>query len=278
MNTLSLFDGISCGQLALKRTNINVENYFASEIDEYAIKVTMNNFPKTIQLNDVCKLNVKNLPKIDILIGGSPCQSFSKVGDGSGFDGKSKLFFEFVRILKEIKPTWFLLENVEMKKEWEDVITKELGVKPIKINSKLLSAQNRPRVYWTNIKGITQPIDKKIIILDILEQLNFSSIYPKYLDNEFCGRKRKDLVKDCTGKASCLTASMYKGQISSFCKNDKGEIHKYTPLECERLQTLPDNYTDCISNTQRFKSIGNGWTVDVIAHILSHIPGARFKD
>ena len=134
MNVLSLFDGISTGQQALKELGIEINHYFSSEIKEYAIKVTQKNFPNTIQIGDVTKLNTSNLPKIDLLIGGSPCQSFSNAGDGTGFNGKSKLFFEFVRILKEVKPKYFLLENVKMRKEWEEIITKELGVEPIHIN------------------------------------------------------------------------------------------------------------------------------------------------
>jgi len=276
LNVLSLFDGMSCGQMALKKANLKINKYFASEIDKYAIQVTQKNHPNTIQLGDITKLKANNLPKIDLLIGGSPCQSFSRVGDGKGFDGKSKLFFEFVRILKEVNPKFFLLENVLMKKEWEDVITKELGVKPIKINSSLLSAQNRPRIYWTNIQNINIPDDKRIIIKDILEEnASFSESYPNYLDLEFCRKKRKDMVQEESKKASCLTASMYKGQVSSFCKDSQGRIHKYSPIECERLQTLPDNYSDCVSNTQRFKMLGNGWTIDVISHILSHIPLAE---
>jgi len=275
---LSLFDGMSCGQVALKRAGIKIDKYFASEIDKYAIQVTQKNHPNTIQLGSVTEIDGNKLPKIDLLIGGSPCQSFSRVGDGSGFDGKSKLFFEFVRILKETKPKFFLLENVEMKKEWEDIITKEMGVKPIKINSSFLSAQNRPRIYWTNIPNITIPKDKGLLIQDILENnALFSKEYPNYLDLEFCGRKRKDMVQDKTKKASCLTASMYKGQVSSFCKDSQGRVHKYTPIECERLQTLPDNYSDCVSNTQRFKMLGNGWTVDVISHIFSFIPRLEEK-
>ena len=267
MNVLSLFDGMSCGQIALDRLNIKVDNYFASEIDKYAIQVTQDNYPKTKQIGSVLDVKGINLPKIDLLYGGSPCQSFSRVGDGSGFDGKSKLFWEFVRVLKETKPKYFLLENVVMKKEWEQVITDALGVKPIAINSKLISAQNRPRIFWTNIPNIEQPLDLGLNIKDVINT-NFSEDYPNYLNLEFGGKKRKDLVKLHTKKASCLTASMYKGQISSFCKNEEGSIYKYTPNDCEVLQTVPKDYTKIVSNTQRYKMLGNGWTVDVIAHIF----------
>ena len=152
MNVLSLFDGMSCGQIALNKSGIKYNNYYASEIDKYAIKVTQHNYPNTIQLGDITKIKGSDLPKIDLLIGGSPCQSFSNAGRGTGFDGKSGLFWEYVRILKEVQPTYFLLENVKMKKEWQDVISETLGVQPIEINSKFFVPQNRPRLFWTNIK------------------------------------------------------------------------------------------------------------------------------
>ena len=211
------------------------------------------------------------MPKIDLLFGGSPCQSFSRVGDGSGFDGKSKLFWEYVRVLKEVNPTYFLLENVMMKKEWENVITEHLGVKPIAINSRLVSAQNRPRLFWTNIPNISQPNDLGLFIKDIISP-KFSSQYPNYLDLKFGEKKRKDLVQLYTKKALCLTATMYKGIICCFCKNEDGQIYKYTPEDCELLQTVPVGYTNYVSNTQRYKMLGNGWTVDVISHIFKHIP------
>jgi site-specific DNA-cytosine methylase len=272
INVLSLFDGISCGQVALKRAGIEVDNYYASEIDEYAIKITQKNFPNTIQLGSVIDIKSESLPKIDLLIGGSPCQSFSRIGNGLGFDGKSKLFFEYVRVLREVKPQWFILENVEMKKEWENVITNTLGVKPIKINSSLFSAQNRPRVFWTNIEIKELPKECTLNIKNILLNLqDFKKEYPNYLNLNFCKKKRLDRVKNFNQKASCLTASMYKGQVSSFCKDDLNRVHKYSPIECERLQTLPDNYTKGISDTRRFQCLGNGWTVDVIAHILTKL-------
>jgi site-specific DNA-cytosine methylase len=270
MNVLSLFDGMSCGQIALDKLGIKVDNYFASEIDKYAIRVTQKNYPNTIQIGSVVDVKAENLPNIDLLYGGSPCQSFSKQGDGSGFDGKSKLFYEFVRLLKEVNPTYFLLENVVMKNEWKDIITESLGVSPIAINSKLISAQNRPRLYWTNIPNVKEPEDLNIFIKDVINTV-FSSEYPNYLDLEYCGRKRKSLVSNYNKKANCLTASMYKGQISSYCKNDNDEIYKYTPEDCEVLQTVPVGYTKSVSNTQRFKMLGNGWTVDVIAHIFKNI-------
>ena len=175
MNVLSLFDGMSCGQLAINRNNIKYDNYYACEIDEYAIKVTMNNFPNTIQLGDVCSLDTTSLPQIDLLIGGSPCQSFSRAGDGTGFDGKSGLFYEYVRILKETKPKYFLLENVIMKKEWEDVITEILGVEPIEISSSKFVPQARRRLYWTNIPGVIQPEQVNYNISDYIDGDGFPS-------------------------------------------------------------------------------------------------------
>lgn len=155
INVLSLFDGISCGQVALERAGIKVNNYFASEIDKHAIKVTQSNYPNTIQIGDVTKVKGADLPKIDLLIGGSPCQGFSFAGKQLNFnDIRSKLFFEFVRLLEETKPKYFLLENVKMKKEYQNIITEYLEVEPITINSNLLSAQNRTRYYWTNIPNI----------------------------------------------------------------------------------------------------------------------------
>jgi DNA-cytosine methyltransferase len=171
MNVLSLFDGMSCGQIALNKVGIKYENYYSSEIDKDAIKVTQHNYPNTIQVGDVTKLSASNLPKIDLLIGGSPCQGFSFAGKQLNFeDPRSKLFFEFVRLKNELQPKYFLLENVRMKKSSEDVITQYLGVNPILINSQLVSGQHRRRLYWTNIPGIELPEDKGIELKDILDK------------------------------------------------------------------------------------------------------------
>lgn len=175
MNVLSLFDGMSCGQIALNKVGIKYDNYFASEIDKHAIQVTQNNYPNTKQIGSVLNLKGLDLPKIDLLFGGSPCQSFSSFGNGDGFNGKSGLFWEFVRLLNEVKPTYFLLENVNMKKEWQNIISKELGVEPISFNSNLVSAQNRDRLYWTNIK-FELPKDKNILFKDVLENLPFREV------------------------------------------------------------------------------------------------------
>ena len=170
INVLSLFDGMSCGRIALDKLGIEVDNYFASEIDKYAIQVAKANYPNTIHIGDVTKVRAEDLPKIDLLIGGSPCQGFSFAGKGLNFeDPRSKLFFEFVRLVRECKPEYFFLENVKMKKEHQAVISEQLGVQPIEINSSLVSAQNRKRLYWTNIPNVKQPEDKGILLKDILE-------------------------------------------------------------------------------------------------------------
>lgn len=309
INVLSLFDGISCGQVALQRANIPVATYFASEIDKYAIKITQKNFPKTIQLGDITKLKYKNgifyndkdywdVGQIDLLLGGSPCQGFSFAGKQLNFDDpRSKLFFEYVRLLKELNPKYFLLENVRMKKEYQDVISKELEVEPILINSALISAHDRKRIYWTNIQGITQPEDKHIYLKDILENgitdrkksycIDANYFKGGNLEQYFKKHRRQlifdkscvigkltnyqgDRIFDTNCKGSSLSAQG-GNQAGGSCNLiiDQNQIRKLTPIECERLQTLPDNYTEGISDSQRYKCLGNGWTVDVIAHILS---------
>ena len=274
INVLSLFDGMSCGRIALERAGIKVNNYFASEIDEIAIRVAQKNYPETKQLGDVSKINAKDLPKIDLFIGGSPCQSFSSFGNGSGFDGKSGLFWEYVRVLNEIRQSnpnvLFMLENVNMKKEWRDIISKELGVEPIAFNSNLVSAQNRDRLYWTNIK-FELPKDKNILFSDILENLPFREI-PKCFYKNWGDKMRIDKglnwVKN--DKANCLTTkNCHTNQY--LLNEDKTLCRLLTANEFEKLQTVPLNYTDSVSNTERFKMLGNGWTVDVIAHIFNGI-------
>lgn len=309
MNVLSLFDGMSCGQVALERAGINVDNYFASEIDKYAMQVTINNYPNTQHIGDVTKINTKDLPKIDLLIGGSPCQGFSFAGKQLNFeDPRSKLFFEFVKILNELRTknpdTRFLLENVVMKQEYQDVITEHLGVKPIKINSNLVSAQNRKRLYWTNIENITQPEDKGILLKDILhvgvdKKYFYSERAISYLDRNKINKRFANYSDN--EKANCLTAvfskslpyNVYVDVPKSYCLTsnygnmacinynrgqgqivfDNNTIRRLTPIECERLQTVKDNYTSGVSDTQRYKMLGNGWTVDVIAHIFEGLRG-----
>lgn len=435
LNVLSLFDGMSCGQQALKRAGFEVDNYFASEIDKYAIQVTMANFPNTIQLGSVVDVDGYSLPKIDILIGGSPCQSFSFAGkrkgmatkdeqeiltlehylqlksEGFEFEGQSYLFWEYMRLLNEVKPKYFLLENVMMGEKWEKVLSKAIGVKPIMINSSLVSAQNRQRLYWTNIglepsglfgdleSIIQQPKDKGILLKDILEsdvdeKYFLSEKAIKYVTDEnrmkkrftqnameankslthcaknqtnFCGdyvvvhnmmpRSSKSgkggsgHLNGSDGRTYCLdtgstnaieiikgarmtgrdpenpksrkpcsnTEQMIEerldnksgtlttvqkdnlvifgcdyrtdeglrirengksGTLAARARNDEScgqlasidrNIRRLTPIECERLQTVEDNYTNHVSDSQRYKMLGNGWTVDVIVHILNYM-------
>ena len=270
MNVLSLFDGMSAGQIALNRVGIKYDKYFASEIDKFAIQVTQHNYPETIQIGDVTQVKGSELPQIDLIIGGSPCQGFSFAGKQLNFDDpRSALFFEFVRLIEECKPKYFLLENVVMKKEYEDVITQHMGVEPILINSNLVSAQNRRRLYWTNIPNIKQPEDLNIKMSDIL--LSGQHIMVS---------KQKKEHKPGGEKSSTLLARDYKGfgnqQMSGVMDNNN--IRMLTPIEYERLQNVPDNYSSSVSNTQRYKMLGNGWTVDVIAHIFKNIPQDMLVD
>ena len=363
MNVLSLFDGMSCGQQALERAGIKVDNYFASEIDKYAIQIVEKNYPKTKHLGDVTQISKHKFPKIDLLIGGSPCQSFSYAGNGLAFDDpRGKLFFEYIKIKDLLKPKYFLLENVKMKQEYVDIISKYLGVEPIQINSSLVSAQNRKRLYWTNIPNVTQPEDKGIQLKDVLECGCVDREKSYCLDaNYFKGgslkmyfeKSRRQLVFDCLqvgeadikghdiikrvyskeGKAPSLTtmqgghrepkvycsagavtgrridknnirkdeqlelpivqclevngkqqsrslstvtkdtvvSPLPKGRYPDAYGEHQHSWRKLTPLECERLQTVKDNYTEGVSNSQRYKMLGNGWTIDVIAHILKNI-------
>lgn len=365
MNILSLFDGMSCGQIALNRAGIKYDNYYASEIDKYAIKVTQANYPNTIQLGSV--IGLQPPVDIDLLIGGSPCQGFSFAGKQLAFDDlRSKLFFEWVRVWQESKPKWWLLENVKMKKEHENVISSILKTRPYRFNSAWVSAQNRERLYWTNIPVFSKPENKGVVLKDILETNevdeshyasdaviermnkkvysspkimpdktgtlnaknnsgqwsldsgttfvfndishntkstifaggieqgrrlndgktlaeNFSIGYRVWDDNgKFPAIRTADMGKILSsGKCNTLTPDAY---IASGARNrdENGNavltsmhdrrIRKLTPIECERLQTVPDNYTNHVSSTQRYKMLGNGWTVDIIVHFFKHIP------
>jgi DNA (cytosine-5)-methyltransferase 3A len=270
MNVLSLFDGMSCGQIALNRLGIKYDKYFASEIDKYAIQVTQHNYPETIQIGDILDVKGSDLPKIDIMFGGSPCQGFSFAGKRLNFDDpRSKLFFEFVRLKEELKPKYFLLENVIMKKEHEDVITEHMGVKPIEIVSTKFVPQARRRLYWTNIPNINQPEQINYNVNDFIDEPGFPSS---------CGVDRVFKKKKVF---NTLTATYWKGIRGSgrpavstkegFLDDDRTAHRMLTPNECERLQTVPLDYTKCVSKTQRYKMLGNGWTVDVIAHIFKNI-------
>lgn len=373
INCLSLFDGISCARLALERAGIKVGKYYASEIDKNAIKVSKHNWPDIVHLGSVTDVKAEELDTIDLLAGGSPCQSFSFCGkrngmstvdkqevltlehylqlksDGYKFDGQSYLFWEYVRLLKEVKPKYFLLENVRMTKKWQDVISGVLGVEPLLINSSKLSAQNRWRNYWVNLPNVTQPEDKGIMLKDIIKQdydgiwvwprgenkggvqgykgkspsLTTSSWEHNFLI--YNGEAQRTRYKDeggskqvietrKDGKANALLTGTAKSLLSvksdelkvegyinnnsqgnrvystegkSCCLNassggaagngnalilDKEKVRKFTPEEAEKLQTVPVGYTSCISDHQRYRCLGNGWTVDVIAHILSFLP------
>jgi DNA (cytosine-5)-methyltransferase 3A len=276
MNVLSLFDGISCGQVALERAGIEVNKYFASEIDKHAIKVTQSNYPNTIQIGDVTKVKGAELPKIDLLIGGSPCQGFSFAGAGLNFeDERSKLFFEFVRLIKEVKPKYWLLENVNMKHEWQDVISEYLGVKPKKLNSKLTSSQNRVRLYWTNFQ-ITEPTDKKLVIGDLVgAEVENRYDKPIVLRNIYPKKGQNGNIYSLEGKSKTLSAGVgIKGNgIGSSnapkidWENEQG-WRRLTARECEMLQNLPNGYCKEISDTQAYKACGNGWEVGMIEHIF----------
>ena len=305
MRVLSLFDGIACGRLALERAGIKIDSYDAYEIEPNAIKAATTNFPDIVEHGDVTKENfVKYKGKIDLVIGGSPCQGFSSAGKQLNFnDPRSKLFFEYVRVIKECQPKYFLLENVVMKKEWQDIISSYLGVQPIEINFSLVSAQNRKRLYWTNIPNISQPVDKGIELKDILEDVSFehpAAIRGRNIDLNkatIVGRRlnqnghredynKKIPITQClevratnTNKSNCLTTIDKDNVLTPLpigrypdAFNKKLPFRYYTTKEMCRLQTLPDNYLDMIPNTAARKALGNGWTVDVIAHILRNIP------
>lgn len=281
MNVLSLFDGISAGQLALKKANVKVDNYYSSEVDSFAISIANKNFPNTIQLGDVTKWRDWDIDfsKIDLVIGGSPCQGFSFAGKQLNFqDDRSKLFFEYVDILNCVKSSnpkvKFLLENVRMKQEYQDVISKFLNVGPIAINSSLVSAQNRLRYYWSNIENIEQPEDRDLKLKDVLVdnpiQKHFlSDKAVDYMSRLRNGKPRWEYHKNpLEGKAACLTANMYKGVPYGVIKENG---RKLTEIECERLQTFPDNYTEGVSSSQRYKALGNSWTVEVVSHIFKNL-------
>jgi len=271
INVLSLFDGISCGQIALERAGLEVDNYFASEIDKFALQVAKHNYPNTKHLGDVMQVKGSELPKINLLIEGSPCQGFSFAGKQLNFkDPRSKLFFEFVRLLKETKPKYFLLENVKMKKEYQDVISQHLGITPVEINSSSFSMQNRRRLYWTNIPILQfdnvskDCFDGYLYRLGhgyIKDEIKFFKKYPALAAQSPATKYRivLDLQKANDALKSNSLNLLRRGSILT---------RSATPEECEKFQTLPDGYTATLKKGQRYKCIGNGWTVDVIAHIF----------
>lgn len=301
MNVISCFDGMACGRLALQRAGIKVTSYHAFEIDKHAIKIATKNHSDIVSLGDITKWreHVDKIPVPDLILAGSPCQGFSNAGTRLNFDDpRSKLFFVFVDILnyyRSINPdVKFLLENVRMKQEWQDIISEHVGAKPVLINSALVSAQNRNRLYWSNFT-ITQPEDKEIYLKDIvlsdacpvvpsyphklncvvdLQALIHSPQALEYMNRQVSGGRTHwdfDHHSDIRNtKSAAVVANFFKGVPYNVMK-DWDCIRKFHPIECERLQTLPDNYTEGVSDTQRYKMIGNGWTVDVISHILKEI-------
>lgn len=311
MIVVSDFDGCSIGMLALKQLDFKIDKYYATEIEKQSIEVSNAHHPEIIRQGDIKETKITG--HVDLMLSGSPCQGFSKAGNQLNFNHpQSKLFFEWVRKLKEAKKinpnVLFLLENVRMKQEWQDVISNIVGVKPININSNLVSGQRRERLYWTNIPGITQPEDRNIMLSDILQGGEVDRDKSYCLDANYfkgtnarqylCKSRRqivwvipegtkKGYVEVTNGqcidltfiksktrrgrlmleKSNCLTAT-----VGKYCKVTKDWFRMLTPVECERLQTLPDNYTEGVSKSARYKMLGNGWTLEVIKHILSFIP------
>lgn len=291
MKVLSLFDGIACGYEALKRAGINVDRYVAYEIDKYAIAIAKENHPDIEEMGDVVNADFTKYEGFDLLIGGSPCQDLSNYkydrGDVKGLEGeKSNLFYYYVKALRIIKPKYFLLENVaSMEEKWKNVISEEVGVEPIMINSDLMSAQLRKRYYWTNIPDIEQPEDKGLYIKDIVVPAN--DVPDKYWYHRPFTYNGDDKKVQATLLGSGLMRNMRECyNLNSKCNTllcdgdggnrqkkiyQDGRCRKLMPIEYERLQTLPDGYTDCVADSHRYTAIGNSWTCDVIAYIFKHM-------
>lgn len=284
MKVLSLFDGISCGMVALERAGIQVDKYVAYEIDENAIKISQKNYPQIEHCGDVTTADFAQYKDFDLLIGGSPCQDLCRMGSRKGLKGKkSGLFWEYVRALRESKPKWFLLENnALMTQSDKETITEVLGVQPFLINSADFSAQNRKRLYWTNIP-IMMWAQNNLTLGDIVQpakekaEFDVTDRVEKYLSPAYAGRKTSKTIhngiKSLNKKAN--TIGCYCGLLGSNTNLILYQDERYyiaTPVEVERLQTLPDNYTEGVGKSARYFASGNGWTVDVIAHILKGIP------
>lgn len=279
MNVLSLFDGISCGMIALERAGIKVDRYVAYEIDEDAIRVSNNNYPLIEHKGDVFAAEYTE-GEFDLLIGGSPCTHWS-IARASRHDRETtacgigwELFSQYVRALREVKPKYFLYENnYSMSQEIKEQITKELEVNPIYINSSLVSAQDRKRLYWTNIPNVVQPMDKGIMFKDILEDVPFRELKP-FMFGYWGNQRRIDKCSTINRKKAftCTTSKTHPTQY--YLNEDKTMMRNLTITEYERLQTLPDGYTKGVKETSRYKCVGNGWTVDVIAHIFEGLKGA----
>ena len=300
-NVLSLFDGLACGYQALKEAGVSLGNYYASEIDKYAISVAMKNHPDIIELGDVTKWREWNIDwgSIDLLIGGSPCQGFSNAGQKLNFeDPRSKLIFCFFDILNHIRSVnpdvKFLLETVRMKKDWKAVIDEKMGVGGVRINSNLFSAQNRDRIYWTNLKIGELPASNELTLPDILEE-GADENDKLYLSKKHLAGFRRSYTwrpSQRTGKSRPIMATYFRRPPISpyFPHNNSNADDKFSeyrmlsPVECERLQTLPDGYTafgadgEIISNTQRYKMLGNGWTVAVIKFLFSELAAGQLNE
>jgi DNA (cytosine-5)-methyltransferase 3A len=257
LKVLSLFDGVACARLALHNLGIPVARYVASEIDPNAIKVAKANWPDIEHVGDVCKVNAKE-GEYTLLCAGSPCQGFSLAGKKLNFeDPRSKLFFEFVRILNECKPKYFFLENNKMKKEHEAIITEILGVAPIKVDASLLSAQHRERLYWTNIPNATVPQDKGIMLSSIVGAYEGIWVYPRGFN--------EGGVQSYKGKCPTITISSWE---HNFFLMVNGQKVAFGPETVEQIQGLPIGYTATVSKSQRFKRVGNGWSIPVIEHLF----------
>jgi len=288
MRVLSLFDGISCAMVALQKRNIPIESYKASEVDPYAIQISTRNHPLIVQLGDVKDIVPDTIGPIDLLIGGSPCQDLSIAKrNRNGLNGdRSSLFYEYVRLLRALNPRWFILENVaSMTKHDRDIISNVMGVQPILIDACNESAQSRRRLFWTNIPNITQPADMNIKLKDILETTVLpvyyvQNTYTETSPNSHCighignTNGQANRVYNTEGKSATLSANGggLGAKTGLYKVNNGVQIRRLTPIECERLQGLQDNYTSGVSDTQRYKCLGNAFNADVIAHILSFIP------
>ena len=268
MNILSLFDGISCARVALDVASISVNKYYACEIEKNAMKVSKKNYPDIISLGSVIDFNKDMIKEpIDLLIGGSPCQDLSIAKkERKGLEGdRSSLFFEYVRIKNEMKPKYFILENVaSMRKEDRDIISGIMGVEPVMFNASLVSAQTRKRYFWTNIQ-FDLPEDRGILLKDILQA-------DADVDERMVNKEGKAYVLTASYAGACEKNSVEKKQRTMVKFNETAHIRKLTPIECERLQSLPDDYTNRIAKTNRYKCLGNAFNVEVVAHILKSIP------
>lgn len=278
INVLSLFDGMGCLQLVLKILGIKVDKYYASEINPKSIIVAKRNFPNTIQLGDVTKIKGSELPKIFLIAAGSPCQGLSRANTKRKNlkDSRSSLFFQFVRLIQEVKPKYFFLENVKMNQESQDIISKILGVQPIRINNKLVSRQARDRLYWTNIPGIAQPEDRGIKFEDVIGEPGaicgaIRGTKTKYSEGKYLRMvyARKD------GKCNCLTTNrdmhmVLREHVSRKLRHEVPFRH-LTISEMEKIQGVPVNYTSGVAESHRVEMLGNGWNIPTIVHLLSNL-------